>query len=95
VRIFDAFGRDRAVRTWPGRETEQMSTVVENEAERFDYHVPHHSHRDVNGGWLRPAVFGAMDGLVSNFALITGVAGGHAANKTRGPRGRCLLDGRR
>jgi VIT1/CCC1 family predicted Fe2+/Mn2+ transporter len=59
-----------------------MSTVVENEAERFDYHVPHHSHRDVNGGWLRPAVFGAMDGLVSNFALITGVAGGHAANKT-------------
>jgi len=34
----------------------------------------HHSHRDVNGGWLRPAVFGAMDGLVSNVALITGVA---------------------
>ena len=59
-----------------------MSTVVENEAERFDYHVPHHSHRDVNGGWLRPAVFGAMDGLVSNFALMTGVAGGHVSNKT-------------
>ncbi|HET6911012.1 MAG TPA: VIT1/CCC1 transporter family protein [Mycobacteriales bacterium] len=34
----------------------------------------HHSHRDVNGGWLRPAVFGAMDGLVSNVALIAGVA---------------------
>jgi len=34
----------------------------------------HHSHRDVAGGWLRPAVFGAMDGLVSNVALITGVA---------------------
>ncbi len=59
-----------------------MSTVVENEAERLDYHVPHHSHRDVNGGWLRPAVFGAMDGLVSNFALMTGVAGGHVSNKT-------------
>jgi len=36
----------------------------------------HHRHRDVNGGWLRPSVFGAMDGLVSNFALIAGVAGG-------------------
>lgn len=35
-----------------------------------------HSHPDVNGGWLRPAVFGAMDGLVSNAALIAGVAGG-------------------
>ena len=36
----------------------------------------HHSHRDVTGGWLRPAVFGMMDGLVSNTALIAGVAGG-------------------
>ncbi|KQZ69944.1 VIT1/CCC1 transporter family protein [Nocardioides sp. Root151] len=35
-----------------------------------------HDHGDVNGGWLRPAVFGAMDGLVSNAALIAGVAGG-------------------
>ncbi|WP_425547207.1 VIT1/CCC1 transporter family protein, partial [Actinocorallia aurantiaca] len=35
-----------------------------------------HHHRDVQGGWLRPAVFGAMDGLVSNFALIAGLAGG-------------------
>lgn len=34
----------------------------------------HHDHRDVAGGWLRPAVFGAMDGLVTNVALITGVA---------------------
>ena len=33
----------------------------------------HHAHRDVTGGWLRPAVFGASDGLVSNFALIAGV----------------------
>ncbi|ETK36500.1 VIT1/CCC1 transporter family protein [Microbispora corallina] len=41
----------------------------------------HHQHRDVNGGWLRPAVFGAMDGLVSNFALIAGVAGGTADTK--------------
>lgn len=35
-----------------------------------------HDHADVTGGWLRPAVFGAMDGLVSNAALIAGVAGG-------------------
>jgi VIT1/CCC1 family predicted Fe2+/Mn2+ transporter len=35
-----------------------------------------HEHGDVTAGWLRPAVFGAMDGLVSNFALIAGVAGG-------------------
>lgn len=39
-------------------------------------------HRDVNGGWLRPAVFGAMDGLVSNFALMTGVVGGAASSST-------------
>ncbi len=38
----------------------------------------HDHHRDVSGGWLRPAVFGAMDGLVSNFALVAGVAGGGA-----------------
>jgi len=35
-----------------------------------------HSHPDVTGGWLRPAVFGPMDGLVSNAALIVGVAAG-------------------
>ena len=35
-----------------------------------------HDHPDVSGGWLRPAVFGAMDGLVSNLALIAGVASG-------------------
>jgi VIT1/CCC1 family predicted Fe2+/Mn2+ transporter len=34
----------------------------------------HHDHRDVAGGWLRPAVFGAMDGLLTNVALITSVA---------------------
>lgn len=35
-----------------------------------------HDHPDVTGGWLRPAVFGASDGLVSNVALIAGVAAG-------------------
>ena len=36
----------------------------------------YHEHRDVSGGWLRPAVFGAMDGLVTNVSLISGVGGG-------------------
>jgi vacuolar iron transporter family protein len=39
---------------------------------------PTHHHRDVSGGWLRPTVFGAMDGLVTNVSLIAGVGGGGA-----------------
>ncbi|MBU6148046.1 MAG: VIT1/CCC1 transporter family protein [Actinomycetales bacterium] len=42
--------------------------------------IPPEHHRDVTGGWLRPAVFGAMDGLVSNFALMLGVIGGVTAS---------------
>jgi VIT1/CCC1 family predicted Fe2+/Mn2+ transporter len=42
-----------------------------------------HEHPDVTGGWLRPAVFGAMDGLVSNFALMMGVVGGSQASDTQ------------
>ena len=41
-----------------------------------------HTHRDVSGGWLRPAVFGAMDGLVSNVSLIAGVAGSGVGRHT-------------
>jgi VIT1/CCC1 family predicted Fe2+/Mn2+ transporter len=41
-----------------------------------------HEHRDVSGGWLRPAVFGAMDGLVTNASLIAGVGGGGASSHT-------------
>ena len=44
----------------------------------------HHQHRDVTGGWLRPAVFGVSDGLVSNLALIAGVAGGTSAANASG-----------
>ncbi|MEA2341234.1 MAG: vacuolar iron transporter family protein, partial [Solirubrobacteraceae bacterium] len=43
-----------------------------------DHHV---RHRDVTGGWLRPAVFGVMDGLVSNVALVVGVAAADATNR--------------
>src|SRR6195952_270212 len=35
-----------------------------------------HRHRGVSGGWLRPTVFGAVYGLVTNAALIAGVGGG-------------------
>jgi vacuolar iron transporter family protein len=35
-----------------------------------------HGHRDVSGGWLRPTVFGAVDGLVTNASLIAGLGGG-------------------
>jgi VIT1/CCC1 family predicted Fe2+/Mn2+ transporter len=41
-----------------------------------------HHHADVSGGWLRAAVFGAMDGLVTNTALVAGVGGGGAAPRT-------------
>jgi VIT1/CCC1 family predicted Fe2+/Mn2+ transporter len=43
-----------------------------------EIHASTHRHPE-DSGWLRPAVFGAMDGLVSNFALIMGVFGGSAA----------------
>jgi len=51
-----------------------MSDVVQNLPGLPSPEV-HHAHRDVSGGWLRPTVFGMMDGLVSNFALIAGIAG--------------------
>ena len=41
--------------------------------EQPDPHTFDHSHADVSGGWLRAATFGAMDGLVTNTALIAGV----------------------
>lgn len=42
--------------------------------------APHHT--DVSGGWLRPAVFGAMDGLVSNVGLVAGVGGAASSPAT-------------
>jgi VIT1/CCC1 family predicted Fe2+/Mn2+ transporter len=39
-----------------------------------------HTHPDISGGWLRAATFGAMDGLVSNTALIAGVAAADSAH---------------
>ena len=47
-----------------------MTTAHDRKQEAHGHH-----HRDVSGGWLRPAVFGAMDGLVTNVSLIAGVGG--------------------
>jgi VIT1/CCC1 family predicted Fe2+/Mn2+ transporter len=41
-----------------------------------------HQHRDVSGGWLRPTVFGAVDGLVTNASLISGLGGGRVSAHT-------------
>lgn len=54
-----------------------MSTTTETTPPEL-----HHAHRDVTGGWMRPATFGVMDGLVSNFALVAGVVGGGATGAT-------------
>ena len=41
-----------------------------------------HGHRDVSGGWLRPTVFGMVDGLVTNASLISGLGGGGVSAHT-------------
>jgi vacuolar iron transporter family protein len=48
----------------------------------IDRSAPPENHHDVSGGWLRPAVFGAMDGLVTNVSLIAGVGAGGAQAHT-------------
>jgi len=45
----------------------------EHDHDHHDHMV--HRHRDVQGGTARAAVFGVSDGLVSNVALILGIAG--------------------
>ena len=54
-----------------------MTTTSDQDAESHG-----HQHRDVSGGWLRPAVFGAMDGLVTNVSLLAGVGGGGGSHQT-------------
>ena len=48
------------------------------------YRDPHdfdHTHPDMQKAWLRPAVFGGLDGLVSNIALIAGVGASGARSE--------------
>ncbi len=51
-----------------------------------DHHDHHdhmvHDHRDVQGGTARAAIFGISDGLVSNVALITGVAAANSGGSS-------------
>jgi vacuolar iron transporter family protein len=57
--------------------------MTESDSPSADIGLPHqidHRHADVSGGWLRAATFGAMDGLVSNTALIAGVAASASAH---------------
>ena len=63
-----------------------MADAIDNsqvDPGEIDHEEIDHEHPDVTGGWLRPAVFGAMDGLVSNFALIAGVAGGTSGDSSK------------
>jgi vacuolar iron transporter family protein len=59
----------------------RMATDNRARADAHGHEGGHH-HRDVSGGWLRPAVFGAMDGLVTNVSLIAGVGGGGGSSHT-------------
>ncbi len=54
--------------------------VVTSAIESAEFEI-HHEHRDVAGGWLRPTVFGMMDGLCSNLALVAGVAGADGSTR--------------
>jgi VIT1/CCC1 family predicted Fe2+/Mn2+ transporter len=65
--------------------TTPSGQLLTEEVDATSFDIPEHgseighTHRDVSGGWLRPAVFGAMDGLVTNIALVAGVGGGGAS----------------
>jgi VIT1/CCC1 family predicted Fe2+/Mn2+ transporter len=54
-------------------EDELLEHAHDHEGEHQHRHMVHR-HRDVTGGTARAAVFGVSDGLVSNVALILGVA---------------------
>jgi vacuolar iron transporter family protein len=69
-----------AALTEPGR-TAHPHADRDPELEMVE-HQHDHSHRDVSGGWLRAGTFGAMDGLVTNVAIIAGFAGSSAESKT-------------
>src|SRR5574340_1366308 len=49
-----------------------------NQVNRSSFHTTSTTSIRIQGGWLRAATLGAMDGLVSNTALIAGVAAASA-----------------
>ncbi len=69
--------RPRPVATGPApaAPAEPSPGGVVDAADRVRPPDPEHHHRDIQGGAARAAVFGVNDGLVSNVALVLGVAG--------------------
>ena len=59
-----------------------MSTDAPSQDAPPQEEQPVREHRDVSGGWLRPTVFGGLDGLVTNVSLISGVGGGGVSAHT-------------
>lgn len=59
-----------------------MTTVQDPHADGSGPDEVGHTHADVSGGWLRAAVFGAMDGLVTNISLVAGIGAAGAAPRT-------------
>ena len=63
--------------------TEDEAPGRDPSRDQHHHHHHHHldadHHRDISGGTARAAVFGVSDGLVSNVALILGVAGASPA----------------
>src|SRR6266568_1354977 len=64
----------------PGWTSRAPYARLVTEMERTGSQEIGHTHADLSGGWLRPAVFGAMDGLVTNIALVAGVGGAGASS---------------
>jgi VIT1/CCC1 family predicted Fe2+/Mn2+ transporter len=62
-----------------GEQTDEQGRAVRQAALAAGWS---HRHRDVSGGWLRPTVFGAVDGVVTNSSLIAGLGGGGASAHT-------------
>src|SRR6202167_5800962 len=58
--------------------SEQLPEPAQTVRQEALAHGWSHRHRDVSGGWLRAAVFGAVDGLVTNASLISSLGGGGA-----------------
>ena len=59
--------------TLDGMSDEVLDQAHDHDGDHQHRHMVHR-HRDVTGGTVRAAVFGVSDGLVSNVALILGVA---------------------
>ncbi len=59
----------------PGSPDDQVPVPLSDDGVPLPHHFAVHRHRDVQGGTARAAVFGISDGLVSNVALILGIAG--------------------